>query len=67
MPSALDLDLWIYDEDLNLVTGSGRVGFGRDEAASFGPAKSGKYYIRVYPFAGWTISEPYVLTASQGG
>jgi len=62
VPSALDLDLYIYDANRNLVAWSNVSGYGVDEAVNFTPATTGKYYIRIYPYAGWNQADPYMLT-----
>jgi hypothetical protein len=64
VPAALDLDLYVYDEDRKLVSWSNVTGKGVDEAVNFTPAEEGTYFIRVYPFDGWSMSSPYTLRAT---
>lgn len=64
VPAALDLDLYVYDADRTLVSWSNVTGKGVDEALSFTPTEAGTFYIRVYPFVGWSTSSPYTLRAT---
>jgi hypothetical protein len=64
VPAALDLDLYVYDADHKTVSSSNVNGKGVDEALSFTPAEAGTFFIRVYPFAGWSMSSPYTLLAT---
>jgi hypothetical protein len=64
VPAALDLDLYVYNEEHSRVSMSNVAGKGVDEALSFTPAEAGTYFIRIYPFAGWSMSSPYTLLAT---
>jgi hypothetical protein len=64
VPAALDLDLYVYDADHKVVSSSNVSGKGVDEALSFTPTEAGTFFIRVYPFAGWSMSSPYTLLAT---
>lgn len=61
VPDALDLDLWVYDADRNLVAGSSRIGPGLDESVRYRPEATGKYYIRIYRFSGSSKTDAYTL------
>jgi hypothetical protein len=64
VPISMDLDLWVYDAELNTVAGSNLTGLGIDESIEFTPSTTGTYYLRVYPFKGWSKTEPYTLVAT---
>jgi hypothetical protein len=64
VPSALDLDLYVYNEARELVSWSNVSGKGINEALRFTPAVAGTYFIRVYPYDGWSMSSPYTLVAT---
>jgi hypothetical protein len=64
VPAALDLDLYVYNTDHSRVAWSNVSGKGVDEALSFTPPEAGTYFIRVYPFDGWSMSSPYTLLAT---
>ncbi len=63
VPEPLDLDLWVYDANRELVAGSSTAGKGERESIKFKPESGGKHYIRVYRFAGDDLTKPYTLEA----
>jgi hypothetical protein len=64
VPDSLDLDLWIYDEALKVVSASHKTGKGVSEALQFTSESPGKHFLRVYPFSGRSMSDWYTLVAT---
>lgn len=60
IPSGVDYDLHLYYED-NWVAGSDKPGNAAEEI-DYMPSQTGRYYIRVYPYSGHSLS-PYTLRA----
>ena len=62
VPSVADYDLYLYDSSgTNFVAKSDSWGNGVDEHIEYQPDRTGRYYIRVYPYQGYSNSEPYSL------
>lgn len=61
IPNGKDYDLYLYFEDA-LVAKSDNYG-NVNETLSYTPTKLGRYYIRIYPYSGRSLS-PYSLVAN---
>jgi len=61
IPSGVDYDLHLYYGE-SWVAGSDNYG-NADEEIHYMPSQTGRYYIRVYPYSGYSES-PYTLQAS---
>lgn len=65
VPSVADYDLYLYDSSAtNLVAKSDSYGNGVDEHIEYEPNQIGKYYILVYPYQGYSDTDPYSLVAT---
>ncbi len=64
IPPNCDYDLHVYyhDGQYQLVTFSNEPG-NADESVTFTPVAGRKYYIRVYPYSGFSSQQPYHLAA----
>jgi hypothetical protein len=61
IPSRVDYDLYLYYGETR-VAGSNNAG-NADEEINYTPSQTGRYYIRVYPYSGHSLS-PYTLRAN---
>jgi len=61
IPSRTDYDLYLYYGD-SLVEGSDNYGNANEEI-HYTPSHTGRYYVRVYPYSGHSLS-PYTLQAN---
>lgn len=63
IPAGTDYDLELYDSNQTLVGGSW-MGGNQNERIVFQPARTGRYYVRVYPYSGSDSEQGYHLTVS---
>lgn len=61
IPGGIDYDLYLYYQD-SIVASSNKFG-NASEALNYFPLQTGRYYIRVYPYSGHSLS-PYTLQAN---
>jgi hypothetical protein len=64
IPAGADYDLYVYYQSGSqypLVAESNRTG-NQSESVNFAPTIGRTYYIRVYPYSGFSSSQPYRLT-----
>jgi len=67
VPVVADYDLYLYDSTgTNIVAKSDNYGNGINEHIEYTLKQTGKYYIRVYPYQGYSKIEPYLLIAALG-
>lgn len=66
IPVGCDYDLSLYDESLNEVDWSWNGG-NADEYISYAPSSTGKYYIVVFQYEGYSTTQPYHLRAGFNG
>lgn len=65
VPPVADYDLYLYDSTgTNIVAKSDSFGNGVDEHIEYQPDQTGRYYIRVYPYQGYSDSDPYSLVGT---
>jgi len=62
IPDGADYDLFLYDPSKTVVEESRASGSG-DEHISHVPSVTGSYYVRVWPYTGYSESTPYQLVA----
>jgi hypothetical protein len=63
LPAGVDYDLYLYDSPTSQTPVAMSNHYGQvDEQIAFGPTQAGVYYLRVYPFQGWSYNVPYNLT-----
>ena len=62
VPLVTDYDLYLYDSrGTNILAKSDSFGNGVAERIEYMPDRTGKYYIRVYPYEGYSNTESYSL------
>jgi len=61
IPSGVDYDLHLYYDD-SWVAGSDNYGNANEEI-HYTPSQTGRYYVRVHPYSGYSLS-PYTLQAN---
>ena len=66
IPAGTDYDLELYDEDVNWLDYSYNEG-NANEYIYFTPTTTGKYYILVYSFDGYSTTHPYSLRVGFNG
>ncbi len=63
IPAGCDYDLFLYDVNLNKLGESRNYG-DTDEQIVYSTAQSGKYYIRIYRYSGYSATQAYALRAT---
>ena len=65
IPTGADFELILYGPNKTVVAQSRETG-NADEHISYVPAVTGRYYIRVWPFIGYSNTSPYHLIVVHG-
>lgn len=65
IPVGVDYDLYVYDTvtATQPITWSNRYG-NADELVAYPVSKPGRYFIRIYPYSGYSADQPYHLIAN---